>query len=161
MLHSRTTSFSHWKAFLSHKSPPTFKSFVCDPLSLIRVVYKSTRRRLLHSFHLLLVCWGWVWSLHMSVQVVYPCIYACRGQRKTLSYSSIVLHCIPLSLNQKFAVQARLSGQWASRIHPSLPPNVGSIGMHSHAQHFTEVLGIQTQVLMLEQQVFLPTEPPL
>lgn len=84
-------------------------------------------------------------SMHVSAQVE-------AGWGGCMS-SSVILYLVPfrqgLLLNLGWAVLVGLAGQWAPRDH--LFP-----GRHSHAQFFTQVPGIWTQVLMITQQVLCP-----
>lgn len=114
-----------------------------------------------------------------TIQCVYVCAYmltwrhvcifeyVCRNLGRPCMSSFISFHLVllrqDLSLNWELAVLFPISHfvclaskSQQSSFSPYLIPSAGIIG---HAWHSMQILGIETQVIMLVQQVLLDAEP--
>lgn len=90
------------------------------------------------------------------------CLYIRSSQRKTLGvlFYGFLPYCFEAgSLTELGARLMASKLRWASYLHPVTILEYRLAG--DHARLFIWVLGIWTQVLLLAQQVFLPTDPSL
>lgn len=110
--------------------------------------------------------WACVCVVYVCVAYTWLCVCRCsctRIQKPKPMSGAGLYHSLPyqlrqgLSLKCKLAVLDRLAGQGAVRI-TCLQAWV--TGTHSYIWFFMRVLGTQTRVFMLWEQLFLPVKPP-